>query len=197
MNQEHSLGLSHLVLLRPKTVPKTSSGKIARAWCRKAFLSKSLEVVYHKVFKSSGVLEIEQTPARSTAITPDQVEALRAMDKKQILSKLSSDVAKIGSIPPDSINENVSLVTILDSLSISQFKGLLEAEYAVKISDEYLFRESTTLNKLVEVVKLGYAPDDGEGGTQTPAAAATSPSSPGGLAGALGCPPGVVCCVVM
>lgn len=195
VNQEHSLGLSHLVLVRPRTVPKTSSGKIARAWCRKAFISETLDVVYRKAFKTLGSLEIEQTSAPSPALTPDQVQELRSMDKKQILAKLAGDVAKIGSVTAEAIDVNAPLVSILDSLTISQFKGLLEAEYAVKISDEYLFREKTTLNKLVEVVKLGYAPDDGEG--DSPAAATMPPSSSGGLAGALGCPPGVVCCVVM
>lgn len=198
VNQEHSLGLSHLVMLRPRTVPKTSSGKIARAWCRKAFLSQTLQVVYQKTFKSSGTMEASQSQIpkqQSLALSLDQVEVLRAMDSKVILAKLSNDVSKIGSVPKESIDPNVALVTILDSLSISQFKGLLEAEYAVKISDEYLFREKTNLNKLVEVVKLGYAPDDGEG--DAPAAAPPSTGTAGGLAGALGCPPGVVCCVVM
>jgi acyl carrier protein len=118
------------------------------------------------------------------------------MDSKEILSKLVTDVSKIGSVPKEAVDPKAALVTILDSLSISQFKGLLEAEYAVKISDEYLFREKTNLNKLVEVVKLGYAPDDGD--ENAPVAAAPPPSvgTRGGLAGALGCPPGV-CCVVM
>lgn len=198
INQEHSLGLSHIVLLRPRTVPKTSSGKIARAWCRKAFLGQTLQVVYHKSFQSSTdtVKETEQVPTRQApALNQDQVEALRAMDSKEILSRLATDVSKIGSVPKEAIDPKAALVTILDSLSISQFKGLLEAEYAVKISDEYLFRENTNLNKLVEVVKLGYAPDDGEENTST-AAAPPSAGTVGGLAGALGCPPGV-CCVVM
>jgi acyl carrier protein len=162
--------------------------------CRKAFISETLDVVYRKSFKTSGSLEIEQTPTPSPALNPDQVQALRAMDKTQIVVKLSNDVAKLGSVPAESIDVNASLVSILDSLTISQFKGLLEAEYAVKISDEYLFRENTTLSKLVEVVKQGHALDDGEG--DAPAAAMT-PSNTGGLSGALGCPPGVVCCIVM
>lgn len=196
VNQEHSLGLSHLVVLRPRTVPKTSSGKIARAWCRKAFIGNTLQVVYSKSFKSSGSTEAEQTPKPlSPALNQDQVEALRAMDSKDILAKLTGDVSKIGSVPAEAIDPNAALVTVLDSLSISQFKGLLEGEYAVKISDEYLFRENTSLNKLVEVVKLGYAPDDGEG--DAPPAAPPSTGTAGGLAGTLGCPPGVVCCVVM
>lgn len=198
VNQEHSLGLSHLVLLRPRTVPKTSSGKIARSWCRKAFIGNTLQVVYRRSFKSSSSKTTQVEPAtasHSPTLSSDQVEALRAMDSKDILVKLTNDVSKIGSVPKEAIDANVALVTILDSLSISQFKGLLEGEYAVKISDEYLFRENTSLNKLVEVVKLGYAPDDGEGDAQV--AAPPSTGTADGLAGALGCPPGVVCCVVM
>jgi acyl carrier protein len=118
------------------------------------------------------------------------------MDSKEILSKLVTDVSKIGSVPKEAVDPKAALVTILDSLSISQFKGLLEAEYAVKISDEYLFREKTNLNKLVEVVKLGYAPDDGDENAPVAAAPPSSVGTRGGLAGALGCPPGV-CCVVM
>lgn len=198
VNQEHSLGLSHIVLLRPRTVPKTSSGKIARAWCRKAFLGQTLQVVYRKSFKSAATsTETEQTPSKqSPVLSNDQVEALRAMDSKDILAKLTNDVSKIGSVPKEAIDPKIALVTILDSLSISQFKGLLEAEYAVKISDEYLFRENTNLNKLVEIVKLGHAPDDGEENAPVTTASPPSTGTAGGLAGALGCPPGV-CCVVM
>jgi hypothetical protein len=85
---------------------------------------------------------------------------------------------------------------MLDSLTISQFKGMLEANYHVRLSDEYLFRESTTVTKLVDVVQMGYAPDDtgGDAGMVAPVAATTGTA--GGLAGALGCPPGV-CCVIM
>ena len=52
----------------------------------------------------------------------------------------------------------------MDSMSISQFKGILESEFCVDISDGYLFRDDCTLTKLVEVVKIGSAPDDDEGG---------------------------------
>ena len=107
----------------------------------------------------------------------------------------------MGQIPPDTIDKDTALITILDSLSISQFKGRLEAGYGVKISDEYLFGETTTLTKLVEVVKLGYAPDDvaGEGtngSTPSSSHAGAPQGTAGGIAGALGCPPGVVCCAI-
>eukprot|EP00531_Pseudo-nitzschia_arenysensis_P009436 CAMPEP_0116149928 /NCGR_PEP_ID=MMETSP0329-20121206/19247_1 /TAXON_ID=697910 /ORGANISM="Pseudo-nitzschia arenysensis, Strain B593" /LENGTH=772 /DNA_ID=CAMNT_0003646351 /DNA_START=74 /DNA_END=2395 /DNA_ORIENTATION=- len=208
VNQEHSLGLSQIVFLQTKTVPKTSSGKIARAWCRKGFLAGSLKVVYKKSYTKNGASSFEidqsggsQAPAFSNApLTKKKIAELRAMDKAELTNKLRMDVARMGQIPPDSIDDDTALVTILDSLSISQFSGRLESAYAVKLSDDYLFREGVTLQKLAEVVKLGYAPDDNtEGAAANGNAAMASPPSgnAGGLAGALGCPPGVrVCCVI-
>ena len=85
--------------------------------------------------------------------------------------------------------------------SISQLKGRLESTYAVNISDEYLFGESVTLKKLAQIVKLGHAQDDsGREATASNNISATPNPQGGtadGLAGALGCPPGVrVCCVI-
>ncbi len=205
INQEHSLGLSQIIFLQTKTVPKTSSGKIARAWCRKGFLAGTLKVVYKKSYTKNGAssFEIDQSgasqPAFSSApLTKEKIAELRAMDKKELLGKLKMDVARMGQIPPDSIDDDTALVTILDSLSISQFSGRLENGYAVKLSDEYLFREGVTLQKLAEVVKLGYAPDDNAEGAAANGAAMAAPTGHAdGLAGALGCPPGVrVCCVI-
>jgi acyl-CoA synthetase (AMP-forming)/AMP-acid ligase II/acyl carrier protein len=205
LNQEHSLGIAQVLFLKTKTVPKTTSGKIARAWCRKGFLGGTLQVVYQKSFKdSTTTYEIEQAQdaAPQAPLSKDKVQTLRSMEKSEILDKLKTDVSRVAGIPPDSIDADTALVTILDSLNLSQFKGLLESGYAVKISDEYLFRENTNLTKLVEIVKLGYAPDDtqdGDGAVAPPSSAAASGASEGtasGLAGALGCPPGVVCCVI-
>ena len=101
------------------------------------------------------------------------------------------------SIPPDTIDKSLPLSAIMDSLNLSQFKGMIENGYQTKLSDEYLFRDSTNLIKLVEVISLGYAPDDNGGDGGHAQSSAVSQSSEGGIAQALGCPPGVVCCVVM
>jgi len=227
VQREHSLGISEVVFLATKTVPKTSSGKIARSWCRKGFLAGTLQTVYRKSFVSGGgiggagvgVFEIEggeastahggssQAAASATApLTPDEITALRATGKAELMDRLRTDVARTGQLPPDSIDYDTALVTILDSLCISQFSGRLQSAYSVRLSDEYLFRESVTVRKLAEVVKLGYAPDDGDGSgamvgaERTNGGAAASELQSGkaeGLAGALGCPPGVrVCCVI-
>jgi acyl-CoA synthetase (AMP-forming)/AMP-acid ligase II len=201
VNQEHSLALAEIILIKPKTVPKTSSGKIARAWCRKAFIANSLQVVHRKSFRvnNEGTLSFETEGQPKTAndtnrITSEQDFALlRSMSKAEILAKLQSDVDKVAG--PVSVDKTTPLVNFMDSVTLSQFKGMLENSYDVKLSDEYLFRESTTLQKLVEVVKLGYAPDDCRDGDARPAPPPQAPTA-GGLAGALGCPPGVRCTIL-
>ena len=196
VNQEHSLALSEIILVKPKTAPKTSSGKIARAWCRKALVANTLQIVHRKSFRanndSGSPLEIDGTQkpnhATNRMASAQDVAKLRSMSKGEILVKLQNDVDKVAGAV--SVDKTTPLVNVMDSVTLSQFKGMLENGYGVKLSDEYLFRESTTLQKLVEVVKLGYAPDDQRGDGD-----ATAPTA-GGLAGALGCPPGVVCTIL-
>lgn len=198
VNQEHSLGLFSIAFVKTHTIPKTSSGKIARAWCRKGYAAGTLQVVHKRIFKSEqSTHEIEpsngtQQPTRQDTLTTRDAATVRAMSKEDILNMLVRDISRVGSVPADSVDKKVPLVHMLDSLTISQFKGMLENNYAVNISDEYLFRESTTVTKLVEVVKLGYAPDDAGRENTT----AVAPGRAGGLAGALGCPPGVVCVIL-
>ena len=56
---------------------------------------------------------------------------------------------------------------------------------------------SLSLNKLAEVVKLGYAPDDDlEGNAGQVAEGFSSQGKADGIAGMLGCPPGVACCII-
>lgn len=44
--EEHELALAAIVLLKPASLPKTSSGKVRRSACRAAFLAQYLEVLH-------------------------------------------------------------------------------------------------------------------------------------------------------
>jgi hypothetical protein len=160
--------------------------------------------VYKKSFANIPMssLEIEQRtngtlPPKPNGRPKKDAATIRGMSKNEILESLTTDISMLGGLPLDSIDKKAPLVTMLDSLTISQFKGMLEAYYHVQLSDEYLFRESTTVTKLVDVVQMGHAPDDagGDEAIVAPSAVATTGTA-GGLAGALGCPPGV-CCVII
>ena len=50
INKDHGVSVDHVVLLNPRTIPKTTSGKIARAWCRKAFINDSFQVLKQQSF---------------------------------------------------------------------------------------------------------------------------------------------------
>jgi hypothetical protein len=211
--QEHSLAITEIAFLKTRTVPKTSSGKIARSWCRKGFVNGTLNIVYRKCFVSGAnggspePLEVEgdkssgscqPNGAAANFVTADAAE-IRSLSKDELYKRLLSDLVKVASIDPSMVQSTSPLSFIMDSLTISQFKGLYESHYAVKISDEYLFRESTTLQKLVEVAKLGHAPDDdgtpAPAGT-TPATTAVGSEGDGCAQRVFGCPPGVACVIL-
>jgi len=54
ISTDHGIALSHICLVQTRTIPKTTSGKIARAWCRKEFLAKKLSVVKEMAFTGNG-----------------------------------------------------------------------------------------------------------------------------------------------
>jgi len=220
ISKEFSLPLSCIVLLKTRTVPKTTSGKISRSRARKAYLDGSLLELYRKKFNSeessngvsqTGVLSsitATSSPTLGSQTTPvgsvPSSTAIRSLDKQQIKERLVATICQIANIDKDLVADTAPLNTIMDSVSLAQLKGMLEGQCSVRpFSDEYLFRDTTTLKKLVEIVQLGHAPDDGSASAETGAnehvASSSSGvgSSGGGLAGALGCPPGVVCCTVM
>ena len=199
--KEHSLSLSGIVLLKPRTVPKTTSGKISRSKCRKAFTSKSLDVVYIKSYEPEMDFENENQNNAITSPTIQSVEirdrsTIRNLDKREIQVDVKTSIGNLVSISPNNVAVDEPLNTILDSLNMSQLKGMIEHEYHVReLSDLYLFKDSVTVRVLVEIIKLGYAPDDNENGCSDNSAHVTNGNN-SGLSGALGCPPGV-CCTIM
>jgi len=196
ISQVHSLGVSQLVFLKPKTVPKTTSGKIARSWCRKGFLAGTLQDVYQKSFNEtiSGI-DLGHTDLQLTSENETTID-IQVDSNDDVINKLRADVSRIGQIPPDSVDRTTALVTILDSLSLSQLKGLLEDSYAVSVSDDFLYDEGTTLLKLAQVVQRGTVLENDDHRDYSNAVVEGHPSASGGLAGALGCPPGIVCCLI-
>ena len=62
---EHGLMLSSVVLLRTRTVPKTTSGKIARAWCRKAYVDGTLSALTRWDGGEAGTVDNSPSPSPS------------------------------------------------------------------------------------------------------------------------------------
>ena len=180
--KEHSLSLSCVVLVKQKTMPKTTSGKIQRQNSMKLFMMKKLSEVYRKEYPvgdysnfgyaengesnatSNGNGHAKTAPSPSSDMSPEE---MRALDKKAIRKMLLDSISQIANIDIAAINDAAPLNSFMDSVTIAQYKGLLEGQYGVKpMSDGYLFQDSATVKKLVEIVKVGQARDDtGEGGS--------------------------------
>jgi acyl carrier protein len=166
--QTHGVELHTAVLLKPKTVPKTTSGKIARKWCRKAFEEGTLQIVY-KHEKSGGNADIPEDGGGGSASTamvtaPRATAAVDLGDVDDLLNRLQDDVAQLMECDPSDVELEKPLIELgMDSMTITQLRGVIENNYNVEVDESILFGEDTTLRVLEGVVRSGGTPPGGGG----------------------------------
>jgi acyl carrier protein len=181
--REHGISVSTICLLEPRTIEKTTSGKIARAWCRRAFLNGTLKELHRwegrvteadiapavedgdedigdKAVSSTNA-EVDALLAKESSLgTAITVEELRALSTADIRSRLEQAVVMVssqGASPLSApVDKDRSLVVLgLDSMTVVQFKGVLEKRFYCNIPDEFMFTEICSLDGLAEAVKIG------------------------------------------
>lgn len=105
VNEEHELLLSTVILLKPGSIPKTSSGKIQRHACRAAFLSSALHEVARREAVSNNLIADNQA-----MIGPADITDLRSWLRGQVASLLNMD--------PETIDPNQPITRYgLDSMT--------------------------------------------------------------------------------
>jgi hypothetical protein len=221
VSSDHGIALHAVVLLKSRTIPKTTSGKVARSWCRKAYLEQRLEVVKNflnrdeirqnemieKQEQAEGAEDEQLIPGNGTgaggeeeskgnenvkkyqlvqgsdehgplggeASSPEiemkthqshSKEELRAMDLKEIECLLEEKLIHLikngqgggggggGLSSPLSRQHNIASFG-LDSMLITQYKGILENRFHCQFPDEFMFTKKATLAELAIVVKNG------------------------------------------
>ncbi|MBC7368277.1 MAG: AMP-binding protein, partial [Undibacterium sp.] len=121
--REHEIIPAAIVLVKPATLPKTSSGKIRRATCRKQFLENLLQPLglWHRAEP------VEHKPAGQ--ITPAQPPTSPASPSVSVLQAwLTTRVAAALNQPAATIDPRAPLQTLgLDSLAAVTLSGELEA----------------------------------------------------------------------
>lgn len=134
---EEELGLAAVVLIKPGSLPKTTSGKIQRRNCRQAFLQGELSIVAEwredDVAAPTQEVTYEKTPR---LIVPGSNEE---RDAEWVLEEISR-LAQISRAQLD-LQEPVAHY-ILDSLKLFQVKGVVEERYQVDTSVEEYFDHS-------------------------------------------------------
>ncbi|MFN8433384.1 MAG: amino acid adenylation domain-containing protein [Anaerolineales bacterium] len=99
VTEKHDLQIFAIVLIKPMSIPKTSSGKIQRRACKTAFLNGELEVVGEWRAKKSSVPTAQKEKAESLPLKPAKPglnsSVLQTWLVTRIASMLEMDVTSI------------------------------------------------------------------------------------------------------
>jgi len=154
---EHEIDISTIVLIRPGSLPKTSSGKIQRSAIRSAFLSEGLESVFLWRFP------VEQCASGQTVSPEDAVrtlESLKAWLSIELSSKLNICSDKIDAYQPIACHG-------LDSLAATELVISIEESLGVQVPIDTLFRNTPSIYDLASFLyeQLHPGPDLDDAGS--------------------------------
>ncbi|NMF64891.1 non-ribosomal peptide synthetase [Brasilonema octagenarum] len=147
VTEEHELQVYALLLLKPGSIPKTSSGKVQRHACRTSFLAGSLESV------ASSILEESHTTVSTASLTYSAVLALEPQERQlQLTCYLQQQVAQVLKIIPSLVNPQQPLNTLgLDSLMAIELQHTIETNLGV-VLPMTSFLGSSSINQLATAV---------------------------------------------
>lgn len=130
VTEEHEVQVYGVVLIKPGTIPKTSSGKIQRRATKADFLAGKLEVVDSSIQKT---IEIDGNNPR---LQRETLLALTPLECQPLLeSYLQEQIARVLSIPLDEINPEQALSSLgLDSIKVFELKNRIEVDLEVIVS---------------------------------------------------------------
>ncbi|MGB3636257.1 MAG: amino acid adenylation domain-containing protein [Rivularia sp. (in: cyanobacteria)] len=130
ISEEHQVQVYAVVLIKPGSIPKTSSGKIQRRATRAQFEKDELNVV------ASNILKISDVVGNVTRLQRSQILGKAAKESQEILETyLIEQQARVLGIAPDDINPEQSLTSLgLDSLKVFELKNRLEVDLEVSVS---------------------------------------------------------------
>jgi len=137
--EEYSIQPYSVVLLEPRTIPKTSSGKIQRRACRSHFLAGTGEVLHRVEFPEALAVpegEVSELQARlRDADAPGQLHLVEDFLRTEVARFLNEDPAALGS--------EESLAEELDSLMLVELLGRSERALGVALTPALLLESST------------------------------------------------------
>ena len=139
--EEHEVQVYAVILIKPGSLPKTSSGKIQRRATKANFLADHLKIVGSSIQKSIDI-DIDGNNNRL------QREALLAIAPKEsqllLESYLQEQIVRAFAILPDEINSQQPLTSLgIDSLKVFELKNRFESDLEVSISVADFFEGSS------------------------------------------------------
>lgn len=142
--EEFEIDVSSVVLLRPASMPMTSSGKIQRHACRNLFLRSELDVVHES-------RPLESTPAAdvrtSTLPARSQLAQLHRRERRRVVvGHLREQVAAVMEIPVADVVAGQPLGNLgLDSLKGSELTSSLERSLGIVLPTTLIWNHPTII----------------------------------------------------
>ncbi|MCB9752104.1 MAG: AMP-binding protein [Myxococcales bacterium] len=137
-----------VVLVYPRTIPKTSSGKIQRRACREAYLRRKLDMLANSVLESApGVRWAGPAPTREVVLALPYAERLGVMTEY-----LRAQIAQMLSVDVGAVDVGKPLIDLgMDSVLAADLESLCAAQLdaPVNLDQEY---ESVSARRLAKAV---------------------------------------------
>jgi amino acid adenylation domain-containing protein len=155
--QEYEVQVYGVVLIKPGSIPKTTSGKIQRRAAYADFLADNLEVVASSVLEISDFVERENRFTRENLLTAELEER-----QAQLETYLRQQVARVLKVSISQIQSAQAFSNFgFDSLAVFEVKNQIETDLKIALSIEDLFLElsftqlaAKILEKLAEAPKM-------------------------------------------
>ena len=139
-----------VALVRPRTIPKTTSGKVQRSTCRKAFVDGTLDLIVAPIEEK---LEPASGPASATPQDP-------AVAK--VAEYLRAEISRLLNLPPDHIDLTAPFMSLgLDSLAAAELSAAVESDLKVRAYLSDLKHEETVISLAERIVERQRTPSGG------------------------------------
>ncbi|MEH1955421.1 amino acid adenylation domain-containing protein [Nostoc sp.] len=148
VTEEHEVQVYAVVLIKPGSIPKTSSGKIQRRATRTQFQNGELNVVVSDTLKISNIVREEIRLQRSELLTLSPRECQQLLE-----TYLIEQEARVLAIAPDDISPEEPLSALgLDSLKVFELKNRIEADLEVEVSVADFFAGMSTRSLVTKIL---------------------------------------------
>ncbi len=148
ISEEHEVQVYAVILIKPGSIPKTSSGKIQRRATRVQFENGTLCVI------GSNILKIDDITRNVTRLQRSELLALSPRESQALLeSYLIEQEARALAIAPNDINPEEPLTILgLDSLKVFELKNRVEVDLEVSVSVADFFEGMSTRSLVTKIL---------------------------------------------
>ncbi|MEH2112688.1 amino acid adenylation domain-containing protein [Nostoc sp.] len=148
VTEEHEVQVYAVVLIKPGSIAKTSSGKIQRRATRAQFQNGELNIIVSKILK------ISKTVREETRLQRSELLALSPGERQRLLEiYLIEQEARVLAIAPDDISPDEPLSALgLDSLKVFELKNRVEVDLEVEVSVADFFEGMSTRSLATKIL---------------------------------------------